>query len=208
VSAPGAAPQAILVRLPNPLGDAVMATPVLRAATGTLTARLLGLPPSHRACCAAIPVDEFLPLVGRSATSGAAAAAARAPLRLGGAAARPPRAPRRGLLARCPTRRRARPARRPGDAVAAAAARRPSRPLLIERYLRITRLLGVAGRATTSSSSSISRRAAWRPGWRRGAADAGSVWSRRGGLAPAALAAGHFASACDELARPALACCR
>jgi heptosyltransferase II len=209
------APRAILVRLPNPLGDAVMATPVLRAlkrAQPSARLSVLGLP-HHQGLLRGNPhVDEFLPLRGRTARDLWRRGRELRSRRFDWAVLLPdsPRAAIEPFLARIPRRvgyardrvRRAlvtdwlAPPRENGKRM----------PLsMIERYLRITRLLGVAdagdalelfvhdaARAKVSAwldarGASAGRLLLVTPGASFGAS---KLWP------PA-----HFAAACDELAR-------
>jgi len=147
------APRRILVRCPNPVGDAVMATPALRAlreAHPDAEIALLGAP-QHAGLLRDVPsFDEYIRIDGRSLAAIAERARALRARRFDWAVILPDshRAAFEPLLARIPRRagyardrlRRAMltdrlpPPREHGRRVALS---------MIERYLRITRMLGV-----------------------------------------------------------------
>jgi heptosyltransferase-2 len=211
----GAAPRKILVRLPNPLGDAVMATPVLRAlrrAAPEAHLAVLGLP-HHEGLLRGNPhVSEFLPLRGRKIGDVWRRGRELRRRRFDWAVLLPdsPRAALEPFLARVPRRvgyardrvRRALvtewlpPPRENGRRVALS---------MIERYLRITRLLGVpdAGDALELFVHEPGRRrvAAWLA--ERGASDARLCLVTPGASFGASKLwpPEHFATACDAIAR-------
>jgi heptosyltransferase-2 len=209
------APSKILVRLPNPLGDAVMATPVLRAlkrAQPSARLAVLGLP-HHQGLLRGNPhVDEFLPLRGRSARDLWRRGRELRRRRFDWAVLLPdsPRAAVEPFLARIPRRagyardlvRRALvtdwlpPPREHGQRM----------PLsMIERYLRITRLLGVADAGDELElfvhDAARAKVSAWLDA--RGAAGARLLIVTPGASFGASKLwpPAHFAAASDELAR-------
>ena len=208
-------PTAILVRLPNPLGDAVMATPVLRAlrrAQPSARLAVLGLP-HHAGLLRGNPhIDEFLPLRGRSARDLWRRGRELRQRRFDWAVLLPdsPRAALEPFLARIPRRvgyardrvRRALvtewlpPPHEHGRRV----------PLsMIERYLRITRLLGVpdAGDALELfvHGEARARVAAWLDAHGAGGARLCVVTPGASFGASKLWPPAHFATACDELSR-------
>lgn len=208
-------PKRILVRLPNPLGDVVMATPVLRAlrrAHPGAELVALGLP-QHEGLLRGNPqLDAYLPVRGRRARDILRRARALRARGFDWAVLLPdsPRSALEPFLARIPRRagyardwlRRALvtdalpPPREHGHRVALS---------MIERYLRITRRLGVADAGPELEllvhEPERERVAAWLAA--RGAGEARILLVAPG----AAFGASklwppeHFARACDALAR-------
>jgi heptosyltransferase-2 len=210
-----AAPRRILVRLPNPLGDAVMATPVLRAlrrAAPDAELVALGLP-HHEGLLRGNPhLDAYLPVSGRrprdnwrrarelrargfdwaivlpdSARTALEPFLARIPRRAGYA---------RDWLRRALVTDALPPPRENGRRVALS---------MIERYYRITRLLGVTDAGPELELYVHAPERERVAGW---LASQGAAGARLLLVAPgAAFGASklwppeHFAQACDEIAR-------
>ena len=183
----------ILVRLPNPLGDAVMATPALRAlrrAHPAGGARRAGAAAPRGAAARQSPLRR-VPAGARPPRArhlAPRARAARARLRLGGRAARLAAHRARAVAGAHPAPRRLRArlaAPRAGDGLAAAAAReRPPRRALDDRALLPHHAPARRRPTPAPSSSSPCTRpsaSAWPPGSRaRGAADASAPAGRAG----------------------------
>ena len=146
-------PRRILVRCPNPVGDAVMATPALRALRNAHPGAEISVlgPPQHAGLLRDVStIDEYIPLVGRSLAAIRSCARELRARAFDWAVILPdsPRTTLEPLLARIPRRagyardllRRAMltdalpPPRENGRRVAIS---------MIERYRRITRMLGV-----------------------------------------------------------------
>jgi heptosyltransferase-2 len=208
-------PQRILVRLPNPLGDVVMATPVLRAlrrAHPGAQLVALGLP-HHEGLLRGNPhLDAFLPLRGRSARDIWRRARELRARRFDWAILLPdsPRTALEPCLARIPRRvgyardrlRRALvtdwlpPPRENGRRVALS---------MIERYLRITRRLGVADAGPEIElfvhDAERQRVAAWLEAHGAGGARLCVVAPGASFGASKLWPPAHFAAACDALSR-------
>lgn len=147
------APRHILVRCPNPVGDAVMATPVLRALRSAhphAEIAVLG-PPQHAGLLRDVPtIDEYIPIAGRSLAAIWARARALRARHFDWAVILPdsPRTALDPLLAGIPRRAGyARDALRRAMLTDALPAPRENGKRvaisMIERYRRITRALGV-----------------------------------------------------------------